>query len=732
MLPRAPPRRTLRRAPRALLALLLLLAAPVAVLPPAEAQGAAPISLEYTVRLDDPTLIAQGKVSVTWKASGFKDRISAFCLQTDRHEYPISDFGPLAPGGAWESHPQDPGDAAGGKPECKPGFRAVLSNNANEVSASYTLDVKRPAFTACGCEFNSYLGSEWGVIKGESLAIPFSYAFFAPQPTFRAQVRFQLPPDWSAEAPWIRLAANHYQLPGEGAPLPRGFFVAGKFTPELQQGAGGKEFVYVRLAAELRTKDSLFEYLSKATPYYQGVYGNVTGQRILVVSAGPPMFTGGLGSTDSLFVHQNSSAETIAHEYAHVWQRFQTVDTQGISSIWTNEGDADLHGALSRFVTETQGGFTLAKLNQEFKESYDKHSVDPKFMQPLPVAAYGQEYEQVAYKKGLAVLVFMDAEVKRITNNAAGLNDVLRELNRYYDAEVGNRSGEKRMTNEDVLKVVNSVVQRHANVDMKGFFDRYVFAGEWPPYREVTSEAPVVFDKLQLSTAALEEGAVLEATVQVTNVRSAPVTRPVEIHIDDKLAQQRNVTIQALQTVPVSFQVRAPGPGQHTARVAYLREDFRVLTPADLSIERAAPGRAPQEGVAFDLDVVLRNAGESPARATVSVTIGGAERTAEVQVAGGGVGNATLTFLVPQQGAQTAQVRATWGNRTATRDAPFVVGPRDRDNDGVPDAKDAFPDDPKLSEPGVVNDLRSKAPGFEGVAALAAMAVALLVARRRR
>lgn len=738
-------------APLALVLALLLPLAPPGF-PVARAAEAAPVQLEYTIDATDAALRSQGKVQVLWKASGFQGRISAFCLQTDRHEYPLDQgsFGPVPP---WEYHPGDV-DPPKGKPACggRPppndlgGYRALVSGQ-DTLEARFTVDVKKPAFTACGCEFNSFLGGDWGVVKGEAFAIPFSYAYFADPvtglgPSFHATVRFVLPAGWSGEAPWTRLGENHYELPGTGAPLPRGFFVIGTFAPEHrdERASIGKEFVYVRLAQELKTKDSLFEYLKAATPYYQSVYGDVTGDRMLVVSAGPPMFTGGLGSTDSLFVHQNSSAETVAHEYAHVWQRFQTVDDPGQSSLWINEGDADLHGALSRFVTETQPGFGLAELNREFKEDYDKHSQDADYVKTLVQPTYGcaEEQpcnEQVAYKKGLATLVFLDQELRRITEGTANLNDWLRALNVHYDTVVSQQPGEKRLTNEQALEVLNQVVANHTappHVDMRNFFQLYVYDAPWPPYREVPAEVPIVLDQLTLDPATAVPGQTVQARVTATNVRDRPESRSLSLVVNGTTVDTRNLTLGALKSAPVSFAFPAPAPGTHPVRVGYLSAELEVLTPPQLAVERIVAVGSPQAGVAFDLAVDLRNSGGAPGEATVDATIGGAVRSTTVEVPGGGTARGRMPFVVAEEGPATARVIVRWSGQSANATQELTIGPRDRDGDGVPDAADAYPEDPRLSEANPINDLRSKTPGFGAGAALAALGAGLVLARRRR
>jgi hypothetical protein len=715
------------------LALATLLLAPG--WPGAAAQSSGPVDLIYTIDATDGALLQEGKVRVTWRASNFQGRISAFCLQVDVHEYAIdkATFGPAV----WVYHPSDVSPTQG-KPACPAGFRA-LTRDINSVSADFELDVRKPAFSACGCEFNSFLGTEWGVVKAESLAIPFSYAFFEPQPAFHATVRFILPEGWSVEAPWARGDPTSFEI-AEEPPLPRGFFALGSFVPEPHVSASiGKEFVYVRLAAELKDKRTLFDYLEKATPYYQGVYGNATGNRILVVSAGPPMFTGGLGSTDSLFVHQNSTLDTIAHEFAHVWQRFQTVDQQGRSSIWLNEGDADLHGALSRFVTEVQSGYTLDALNKEFKVSYDANRAKDSMQQPLDAASYGGTFEQLAYKKGLFTLIELDHTIKNLTGGAAGLNEVLRELNVEFDRNISSRQGEKRLTNEDILAVADKVVQRTANFGLINFWRAFVWGnstdtcapGCWPQYRELPPEAPIVFDGLEVAPTEAESGAPLTVRVIATNVRPSSSTREVELLLDDERVASKAVTLGPGASQPLVFGITAGAPGAHTVRVAYLRQGFRVLVPADLAVESVSAPREAQAMVPFDVVVRVQNRGEAATVAKVSVALDGQERDATVDVAGGGSADARLAFVAAGEGALPAEVTLRWGNRTIEHSATVDVGPRDRDDDGVADGFDAYPDNGKLSQKNVLNDVRNSVPGFEALMLVATM-IALAMVRRRR
>ncbi|MCA1814584.1 MAG: hypothetical protein LC624_11675, partial [Halobacteriales archaeon] len=489
-------------------------------------------------------------------------------------------------------------------------------------------------------------------------------------------------------------------------------------------------------------KDSLFDYLEKATPYYQSIYGNVTGQRILVISAGAPMFTGGLGSTDSLFVHKNASRATIAHEYAHVWQQFQTIDEAGRSSIWLNEGDADLHGALSRFVTETQPGFGLGELRKEFKEEYDQAVRDPVQLQPLTAANYGGPYEQVAYKKGLFTLLFLDHEVRNLTGQRYGLRDILAALNEEWQKVILPRDIEhRRMSEEDVLRVVDRVVGQASTTTMRPFWERYVtgsplggashFTGaDWPPYIEAPNEVPIVFSDLQLDEERILPGGELVAHATATNVHAAPETRNVQLVIDDQVVAQQDVTVPSLQATHVTLRAAAGAAGDHTARIAYLHAPFRVLTPAALAVERVAPSMAPQVGVPFDLEVVLRNTGEAPARTHVAADLGTDQAGADVDVPGSGEARPHLALTSAQEGRTAVELRVTWGGQMLTTSAQLTIGPRDQDGDGAPDAQDGYPDNPALTEKNIVNDVRNAVPGAEVGLVLLALAGAALARRR--
>jgi len=703
------------------------------------------VRLTYILDATDVTLRSVGKVKVTWRAEGFEDRVTAFCLQVYGHDYPIDThtFGPRPP---WEDRPTD-SDERKGKPACPEGFRAMTDNLAGKpLEARFELDVRKGAFSACGCEFNSYLGTAWGIVKAEALAIPFSYAFFEPKPAFTATVRLLLPSGWRGEAPWLPAGENAFTLPGGGdptvPPLPRGFIALGRFDSEPHAAeALGKEFVYVRLADEIKDRATLFTYLEKATPYYQSVYGDVVGQRVLVVSAGAPMFTGGLGATDSLFVHENSTLETIAHEYAHVWQRFQTVGEAGRSSIWLNEGDADLHGALSRFVTEVEPGLTIDKLNSDFLAQYNKASKDTKLQAPLAAAAYGERYEQVAYKKGMFTLIQLDSEVRRITGGGAGLREFLRGLNQEWDRIASERTGDLRLTNTDALAVLNKVVQRHANIDMLNFFKAYVWGnatdqecspGCWPPYAELPPEAPVVFDKLGLSPEQPVAGEPLTVTVEATNVRSSPQDRDVVLLIDDAEAETKSVHLGSQERATLTFTTPSGAPGTHTARIAYLTEDYRALVPARLRIDLVEPVTRPEAGVSFQLAVDVANDGEAGAVAVVQAQLLSQRRDTQVRVDGHQKERATLSFLPQDEGTAEIRVAVGWANQTALESVRLTVFPRDRDHDGTPDKADAYPDNPKLAEKNVVNDARNAVPGLGAGLVIAGIGLVGLAAVRRR
>ncbi|HVL88154.1 MAG TPA: CARDB domain-containing protein [Candidatus Thermoplasmatota archaeon] len=681
------------------------------------------VALAYNVDVTQPTLLDQGIVQVTLEIRNARDRVLNFTLRTATHEYAVLRlFNDL--GGTLRQH-------AGGW---------NFTPTSDVASFMYEINVRKPATTPS--EYNSWLSPAFGVVKAEALSIPFDYTYYCPVgwtggqpcpgPNFTAAVTFRLPAGWNVEAPWEATGPGQFVLPAGDAirgVLPRGFVALGPFSGESQERAG-KTFVYARLSGELADRSVIFDYLEAATPYYASVYGNVTRDKILVISAGAPMFHGGLGSTDSLFVHQNATLKTIAHEYAHTYQMFQAHNVAGASTIWINEGDADYHGAISRFVA---GFLSLDLLNAELRSEYENRTQDPNRGEvALTSPVYGADDQQVAYRKGMFTLAHLGSELSGATNGRATLATIMTALNQEYVENISrNTSRLPRVTNDDMLRVVNRLARSDGVlVDFSTFFDLYVFGPTYPPFREVVALEDIVLEALRASPSPALPGQPVQVTVEARNRGPTAAERVITLRVGGQVVGTQTLSLGIGESGSARFVWTPDEPGDYVLEAAYLQRILPVLVPAEFAIVGMDPTPTfPMALRPFDVVVFVRNTGQAPGEALVRVNIGETERTAALSIPGGVTARASVAFTLPEAGEYEIAARLD-GSEAPPRRQTLRVDELDSDGDGVPDARDAYPHNPNLWESNPVNDVRNATPAWESLP-LAVGFCALLLRRRR-
>lgn len=688
----------------------LALLAP-AFAPPAVGAEERVLTWDYTVTVDDP---ASGTVDVAIRFGNLKGLVDRLGFLTESHQYTIT-------------------DVKGVGSEVRPAPGGVVLNVANDVETlAFTVSVNRAAFKAG--EYNAYLGPDWGVFRAESLALGFNYSYVEGTPfRWAATVRWDVPAGWSAEMALPRASGveRAFRLP-EGEVLPRGFVALGKLDVATAAGAG-KEFRLATIGEKLSYEADAFPYLEKATPYYAQVYGPVTGSVLLAIAAPSPMFRGGLGGTDSFYVHSESDLRTLAHEYAHAWQLFGTVLDPGAASVWIAEGDADYHGAISLFVTEY---WSLDEVNEFLRGFSQEATKEPFRSTPLVDATYGGDKEDVAYHKGALVLHALDTLMRERTagSGVVGIDAVLRALNEAHDQRVDEDDAAARqarlspVTNSEMLAAVNEAVATSAFVDFAPFFTQYVHGKQYPAFSPVVRAENVAFTNLTIAPdRALATGNVT-ATVRVENRGFVPATKLVPLFLDGVRLGARDVTLDVGESENVTFTFPAGETGEHHVRAFYLEATYRVLTPPRLAIARVAtvPETA-EAGKPVEVLVYVRNAGELTGEATVSVRadsfrdVGAATR----EVAG----NLTLAFpftvTFDSSGRHDLVLTLSADGRAlASVDHALDVLPADSDGDGVRDPLDAYPDNPRLQEKSVAGDARNLVPGIGWVAVLAVIGLA--------
>lgn len=684
---------------RALLALaLLVLPSGVAAAP----ERVVDVAWTYTLSLPDPE---SGNVRVDIGLSGAEGAITRFTFVTGSHREPIT-------------------NVTGGPTtllDIDPLVGTVAFDVDGDESFSFDVAMERAAFKPG--ETLAHVGADFALFKAESAALAYSYRFYEGVVVRNVTtVRLVPPAGWQEAAPWRSIGKGEYALAGSEA-APRGFVVMGPFRKVTDIPVDGRVFRHVQLGAEPTFTPDLRAYFEGATPYYRAVYGRSPAY-VLIVSAPDPMFRGGLGATDSLYVHETADLRTLAHEYAHVHQRFGTEERVGLSSMWLAEGDADWHGALSLHAADlwspmqVQRSFDEAAADARVPSFRDERLADVSYGMMTPD---GRSLERFAYHKGSIVLRALDEELAQ----RGGVAEMLRRLNARH-GDPTNEAGVEPVGNQEAREVAEEVAGR----DLDAFFAKYVHGTEWPTPPAFRPEGELVVEGLALTPSRASPGERVRATVVLANQGTAPVERDVPLLLDGATVGTRRVALEVGGSATLEYGLVAGPPGDHDVRVLYERAVLHSLLPADLKVTGVSllPTR-PAAGSTARLLVFVENAGEEAGVAHVEAREGlrTLAATPEHLVEPGETDVLTLPIAFNAEGPVTLDVVLFAGGRESRVPFSLDVDPPDADGDGVPDVDDAYPRNPALSHKSVANDARDVpgAPLAALVVGLGALAMAL-------
>lgn len=697
---------------RALAVLLLLASLTLGPLAgPASAKEPRAMTWDYTVRVDDP---ASGLAHITMTFGNLKDLVTKMSFRTapsDNHPYRITNV---------------TGEVGTSVSPTADG----VTFKVDDALEAFSFDVAVAKAAVKPGQFNSVLNADFGLFRADAFALPYNYSYFEGTPfTWTTRVRLLPPSGWNAEAPWPKESATLYRTPANET-LPRGFIAMAPAASWVERSAqaAGMEHRYVRIGPALAHDADVLPYLANATPYYRSVYGDVAGPVLLAVSAPAPMYEGGLGGPYSLYVRDSTDLRTLAHEYAHVFQTFATIDVPGASTLWVNEGDADYHSALSLFATDR---WSLSQVNDLLRKGYDVR-LKPEGTHALVSATYGAGEDSLAYTKGAVVLHALDLSMRKETDGKRGLADLLAKLNRDFDSGSSNLPGGPReVSNDDVLKALGEITAR----DYGAFFGDFIYGTKWPALEPVVVKEEVALDNLTLAPPRATTGAKVNVTLEATNRGLDAVTKTYDVALDGAKVGSLTLALPVGATRRATLAVTAPAPGDHVVKVSYLDAKLRVLTPAALTALRITTvPLTPAAATPAQVLVYVANAGDLSGDADVALTLDGLPfgEPRSIEVAGNVSEAVAFDVVFPDEGALKlgADVTPRRGAASATT-LDLTVAPRDGDGDGVPDKLDAYPDNPALTEPGALNDARNALPTPALAWLVAALAAAAVVVGRR-
>jgi hypothetical protein len=268
-----------------------------------------------------------------------------------------------------------------------------------------------------GNGYDAWLGSDWGVFRAEDV-IPRSATRTLKGSVSETWLTLRLPHGWSGVTQYFsRNDRSRIDNPERRFDQPAGWMVLGNLGIRRESIAGMRVAVAGPTDNSVRRMDTL-ALLNWTLPELARLLPELP-RRLTIVSAGDPMWRGGLSAPRSLYVHADrpliseNATSTLLHEIMHLSLGLTVKDGYD----WIVEGLAEYYSLelLHRSGTISDSRFARAKAHLA-----NWASAAPTLCRQTSTGA----------TTALAVLVFaaLDEEISRRSANDSSLDDVLNEL----------------------------------------------------------------------------------------------------------------------------------------------------------------------------------------------------------------------------------------------------------------------------------------------------------------
>lgn len=218
--------------------------------------------------------------------------------------------------------------------------------------------------------YDARCAENWALFRGDDMVPPVRVRSEVGAHSI-SSLRLRVPEGWSVAVPYRRLSNGTFAIddPHRRFDRPTGWMVAGKIGVLRERIAKTRVAVAGPVGQHLRRHDNL-ALLRWTLPTLRKIVGELP-DRILVVSAGDPMWRGGLSGPKSLFVHADRPlistdlSSPILHELMHTVMGAQS----GADGDWVVEGLAELYSLelLVRSKTVSRHRYARALRRMEEK-----------------------------------------------------------------------------------------------------------------------------------------------------------------------------------------------------------------------------------------------------------------------------------------------------------------------------------------------------------------------------
>lgn len=266
--------------------------------------------------------------------------------------------------------------------------------------------------------YDSRMTADWAILRAEKM-VPRASVTARRSLHSRATLDFELPQGWAVATPYGSVGELHYTVddPERRFDQPEGWMLAGKIGSRNEKIADVRVVVAAPTGDSARRQDTL-TFLKFTLPRLQEVFPHLP-PRLLIVSAGDPMWRGGLSGPASMFLHSDrpliseNRTSTLLHELAHIALGIRGDE----ESDWIVEGLAEFYS----IETLRRSGSISA---QRYKEALQRLARWAKRSTTL----FGSHSNGATTARAVLAMRAADAEIRSATGGKASLDDVARKL----------------------------------------------------------------------------------------------------------------------------------------------------------------------------------------------------------------------------------------------------------------------------------------------------------------
>lgn len=266
--------------------------------------------------------------------------------------------------------------------------------------------------------YDSYITKDWALFRGDKLT-PGTRVTAARNLRSRTTLEFNLPQGWSAVTPYVSAGDHSFRVedPKRRFDEPAGWMLIGKIGVRSERIQHVNAVIAAPEGESARRQDAL-AFINWNLPKLLDVFPDFP-KRVLIVSAGDPMWRGGLSGPGSIFLHADrpliseNRTSPLLHELVHV-----ALGIRGDNeSDWIVEGLAEFYSIQT---LRRSGGIG----QKRYLQAMDNLK---KWARRAPTLFAKSSTGPTTAR---AVLVFqqVDAEIRSLTGGAASLDDVARKL----------------------------------------------------------------------------------------------------------------------------------------------------------------------------------------------------------------------------------------------------------------------------------------------------------------